>query len=314
MGEGANHMSEPQPGGQGGWGSNVRGHDGAADDPGSSETQIEGEIDRTRAEMSQTIDAIQERLAPERVTTEVSDQVERVAEQIKQQVRESAQELAENAKGAIHDATIGRVETMIADARETVNDMREGLMERVRANPVPAAIAGLGLAWLFMSGDSGRRRRGRYERGRYSYQPGPTGYGYPPGYRPAYSEAYGSGQAAEGAGGLTSQVGDIADSARERAGDLASGMGEVVDDAREQVGAVTSAARDRVGEMMGESPLALGAIALGLGAAIGLAVPSAQYEREMMGSARDQLMERARDAVSEAGDLAREQTRETLSS
>jgi hypothetical protein len=292
----------------------VRGRDDGEDDAARSETQIEGEIDRTRAEMSQTIDAIQERLAPERVTTEVTDQVERVAEQIKQQVRESAHELAENAKGAIHDATIGRVETMIADARETVNDMREGFMDRVRANPVPAAIAGLGLAWLLMSGDSGRQRRGRYERGRYSYQPGPTGYGYPPGYRPGYSGAYGAGEMPERSGGVASQVGDIADNARERVGDLASGMGEVVDDAREQVGAVTSAARDRVGEMMGESPLALGAIALGLGAAIGLAVPSAQYEREMMGSARDQLMERARGVVAEAGEAAREQTRETMSS
>ena len=121
--------------------------------------QIREQIEETRSQMGETIDAIQERLSPDRV----GEQVERVADQVKVQIRESVQELSAQAKEAIREATVGRVEHMIGDARESVDDLRYGIMDRVRANPVPAALAGLGLAWLLFSDGGGRSRRYRRE-------------------------------------------------------------------------------------------------------------------------------------------------------
>ena len=62
--------------------------------------------------MSETVDAIQERLSP--------------------------QNLKEQAKDRVKEATVGRA-----------RDARSGIVDTVRANPLPAALTGLG--WLLMS-------------------------------------------------------------------------------------------------------------------------------------------------------------------
>ena len=298
-------------------------------DGGDEETRLRGEIDETRAEMSETIEAIQDRLNPDRV----GEQVERVAEQVKEQIRESVQELTADAKVAIREATVGRVEQMIGDARESVNDLRYGLMDRVRANPVPAALAGLGLAWLLFS-DSGSRSRRRWREERYYVGPRTVRYGYGP--RPGYAAPAGYvaqadyaarggyvGQAdyaerfheEEGAG-TAEQVGAQAERV---AGDAREGAERLVGDARERVDELTDVAgeqlgraRDRFGELLGDSPLAIGAIALGVGAAVGLAMPTTEQENEWLGDARDQLLGRAKEAVAEVGEQARSVAQEQL--
>jgi hypothetical protein len=78
--------------------------------------------------------------------------------------------------------------------------------------------------------------------------------------------------------------------------------------AEEQIGR----ARDRFGEMLGDSPLAIGAIALGVGAAVGLAMPVTEQENEWLGDARDQLLGRAKEAVAEVGEQARSVAEEKL--
>ena len=40
-----------------------------------------------------------------------------------------------------------------------MNDTRESLVETIRQNPIPAAFAGIGIAWLLMNRSS-RQRRG----------------------------------------------------------------------------------------------------------------------------------------------------------
>jgi uncharacterized protein YjbJ (UPF0337 family) len=294
--------------------------------------RIESEIGATRAELGETIDAIQERLSPDHV----GEQVQRVAEQVKEQVRGSVQELAAEAKDAIRGATIGRVESMIADARDTAVDVRDGFFDRVRANPVPAAIAGLGLAWLFMS-DSGRSRRGGYRdrRGaRYHYRPEArddlVGYEaryverYPASARGADDvvgqarEAVGNaaGHAREAVGSAAGQaresVASAAEAARDRAEWIAREAQERVDDVAGEAERRARLARDRFEDVLGASPLALGALAVGLGMAVGLAVPSTEREDELLGETRDQLLARARDVVGEVAEGVREQANEVL--
>ena len=52
--------------------------------------------------------------------------------------------------------------------------------------------------------------------------------------------------------------------------------------------------------MLRESPLTVGALAVGAGAAIGLAVPQTRQEHEVMGEARDTLVEKAQEKAEEA--------------
>ena len=52
--------------------------------------------------------------------------------------------------------------------------------------------------------------------------------------------------------------------------------------------------------MVQENPLLVGAGALMLGAAFGMAVPETDVENEWMGEARDTIVERARDTAREA--------------
>ena len=51
--------------------------------------------------------------------------------------------------------------------------------------------------------------------------------------------------------------------------------------------------------MIQENPLAVGAVALGVGAAIGLALPSTQRESQLMGEARDNLVEKIQTTAQE---------------
>ena len=72
--------------------------------------EIRAGIEQTRSEMSETIDAIQDRLNPQHIK-----------EQVKEQVRE---------------ATIGRAEEVMRNAGDTLNEARYGLMETIRHNPI----------------------------------------------------------------------------------------------------------------------------------------------------------------------------------
>jgi len=136
----------------------------AADAAGADEievtedtTEIRAGIEETRAEMSETIEAIQERLNPQHLK-----------EQVKDQVREQFQE----AKATVREATIGKAEDMARNVGNTIDEARYGLMETIRQNPVPAALVGLGLGWLFMNRQSAPDRRYSRYNGQSSYYRG----------------------------------------------------------------------------------------------------------------------------------------------
>jgi hypothetical protein len=253
--------------------------DAAADDlGGAAETEaIRDDIERTRAEMSETIDAIQERLSP----ANIKDQV---VEQVREQV--------EVAKDTVREATIGKVENMMQSAGNTVSDARRSVVDAVKQNPIPAALVGIGIGWMIVSG----RRSSSRGNGRH------VGYGAPRGGMTgdAALRSYGSGSipyknqrakpARGGQGrGAASGAADFADSAREFAERWAG---------QAQSGA--QAVGDRFQETLRESPLMIGATALAVGAAVGFAIPQTRKENELMGEARDGLVETAGEVARDA--------------
>jgi len=193
--------------------------------------EIRADIEQTRAEMSETIEALQERLSPSAIKEQAQEQFHDVKEQVKEQVREQFYE----AKEMVRAATIGRVENMVQSASDNVNDARYTVMETIRANPIPAALVGIGLSWLYMNRRStpvrysgrGGVRGGEYygNRGDYNvrYDEGRSSYGpqYYEGQR--YNAQSFEGQRGFGYSSGSSSQG-IVDRAQQTAGNVASSV------------------------------------------------------------------------------------------
>lgn len=284
---------------------------GTVDESDTSETsddpdQIRDGIESTRAEMSQTIDEIQERLSPQR--------------------------LAQQATDAVRDATIGRAGQMMSDARDTAQNAGQSLWTTIRENPIPAALAGLGLGWLLyktwdnMPSSQPRSRGGYGVDGAYGYR----GYNA---YDPRYGDRYVTGpdgmmyrppangsiphadtgrsmtdRVQQKAGEMTDQVTDKAQQLASQAQDTA---GEWMDQAQDTAGQWADQAQYQAQRAQGwvqrswdENPLAMGALALAAGAVIGLSIPETDRENQLMGSARDSFMDKAQDTVQKAQTVA----------
>ncbi|QIN83946.1 DUF3618 domain-containing protein [Rubrobacter tropicus] len=232
------------------------------------------EIERTRADMSETVDAIQERLSP--------------------------QNLKEQAKDKVKEATVGR-------AREA----RSGVVETVRANPLPAALTGIGLGWLLMSA---RRQspQPRYRDDVYRYRTPTNEYAREVDEYPLHEgEAADGSSAGESLGRARDKVGETATQAQDKAQDVAGRAqdkaGDLGSRARDGASRLGSQARQQAGRagggfqrMLNENPLTVGALAVGAGAAIGLAIPETSKEHEVMGEARDTVVEKAQEKAQEA--------------
>jgi ElaB/YqjD/DUF883 family membrane-anchored ribosome-binding protein len=259
-----------------------------ADAPGPEQpSEIRQNIEETRAQMGGTLGELQERLSPGHV---------------KEQVRESVKETIDEARTALRAATVGKVETMIRDTGNTLSEARQSLWETVRENPVPAALSAIGLTWLFLNrgGRGGSRRyvaAGRYEGG---FEP--DGYGRGPG---------------NGQGGLRTtaesavrdareRASEVAGSAQQKASELASRASETAERMADQAQVQVRRVEQAMGRWMDENPLAVGAVALAAGTAIGLALPRTEGEDRILGTARDTVVNRAEELASQAVDTVRE--------
>lgn len=221
------------------------------------------EIERTRADMSETVDAIQERLSPEN--------------------------LKEQAKDRVREATVGRAQ-----------EAGSGVVETIRQNPLPAALAGIGLGWLLVSArrSSGSSTQVRYREREAGY---PPGYDYPPPYENVYDERYqGGSSAGQAVGRARDKVGETTTQVQDRAGQAASRTqdraGRLAEGARYQARRASGGFQ----RMLQENPLAVGALGVGVGAAVGLAIPETNKEHEVMGEARDNLVEKAQEKAQDA--------------
>jgi len=267
--------------------------------------EIREQIKDTRSRMSDTLDQLGERLNPHR--------------------------LGEQVKDSIRDATVGRVSHMARQAKDQVMSMERSLVRTARENPVPAAMIGIGLAWIILN----NRRRGSSPTNGYSttasqltdYDEDAPNYGTQ--YETLESEEE-SGikrglhrvrdQAAELGGTIKEKVAAVG----ERTSDMASKVGERTSEIASKVGERTSQFASKVGqgtkrmatavaegskrqakrveETFYENPLAIGALALAAGLAVGLSVPRTETESRLMGDASERLTDKARDVVRDTKD------------
>src|SRR3982751_3032920 len=83
----------------------TEGDDG--DDNSEEARNLRGQIDETRQEIGETVDAIQEKL-----------NISTISEQVKEQVSEQISNAVETAKDAVYDVTIGKVKNFMQQAGE----------------------------------------------------------------------------------------------------------------------------------------------------------------------------------------------------
>jgi hypothetical protein len=225
--------------------------------------------------MGETIDAIQDKLSFSNISDQVSEHVSNAVE---------------TAKDAVYDATVGKAVYFMKNIGNEISDST--LVQTAKNNPFPFVLIGLGaglLAYQSMSG--GRSRKSRYlseertSRDLTSLEE--TKAGRFAGERP----------------GMMDKVTNVAGSAYETvtgAVDTAySSAGEYASQAYEKAGQMRVKAASTYDHYLQEQPLALGAVALALGAAVGMAIPPTQYESELVGEKRDELLQKAQETASE---------------
>jgi hypothetical protein len=229
--------------------------------------EIRAEIEETRLEMGGTLNELGDRLEPGH--------------------------LVNQAKENVREATIGRVE-------ETAKGMSDMVMETIKRNPIPAALAGAGLALLWKNRAEGSGHNG-HDR-------------LAAGYRSTDYRAYGygdvSGQYSGQGQGIGEKVGDVAGNVANTAGQT---VGNVANTAGQAVGTVAEGAGQAVNEVgwrldrfMQASPLAMGAIAIGAGVVAGQIIPETPQEQQLLGDASRQVASTVRDTVDQAATKAEE--------
>ncbi len=288
----------------------------ATDDPAA----IERDIRRTRSDLERTIDELQERLNPSTLKAQATD--------------------------AVRGATVGRAEEFAGNAKETAKGASTQMLQTMRDNPIPTAMAGVGLWWLWRkSRDNGEQQHQpsadsrtwqAYSRndpqyygagGRFQGQQG-SGYGYQgsesqddtqsgasEGMMDRASDmASGVAGQAQGAvgqvtGGMQSAAGAVAGGIQSSAGAVADSVGNVAGTAQHTARATTN----QLQEWMRDRPLVVAGAALALGASIGMALPETEKERELMGSMSEDLMDRARSTAQSAQEKVRSTAEEVAS-
>jgi ElaB/YqjD/DUF883 family membrane-anchored ribosome-binding protein len=284
---------------------------------GESEAEVLERIEATRERMGATISRIGDRVNPDRVQRVMKDN-------IKQKARDTM-------RGIEHE----------------VNEKGRGIWNTIRENPLPAGMVGIGLAWLLANAskddDSAHRRRTRAYPEPHTYDParpyGEPAFGYPGGTRAVpYSPEAAREHGGDTEGGLRDRADQLREgadeamhAARDKASDVADQASEAWHEAQDRASEAWHQAQDRVEDaarevghrarrverwvehMVVDSPLAAGMVAAALGFAAGLVIPETQREHEVMGEARDRLVNKAERTLHEAKDTARDVARETAS-
>ena len=231
--------------------------DQMSDEEAAEAIEIRTEIEETRLEMGGTLSELGERLEPSH--------------------------LVNQAKENVREATIGRVE-------ETAKGMSDMVMETIKRNPIPAAMAGAGLALLWANRSSGHNGNGNTGDRRYGAYYGTTS---------GYSQHQPYGQQGQGQG-VGERVGDAASKVGETVGQVGDNVTRKVGDVSENVGQGIGQVGSQLDRFMRASPLAMGAIAAGAGALMGAILPETQQEREMLSDAGRQIGNAVRDTVDQA--------------
>lgn len=240
------------------------------------------------------------------------------------------------AKEAVSSAVGGAKEvvvTAVGGAAHTAKEASSSMLDFIKQNPVPMSLMGIGLGWLFMNSRKHGTLGQRYPEVSYRY-----GYG-------SYDADEGGSSVRETLSSAKDKVGDVAGHAKDRVSDVAGrateGLSEVAGTVQDKASQLTHQARDKASElthqardkasqltdqaqykaraavgsleqMVQDNPLAVGAMALVVGAVVGMTVPGTSREQRLMGETRDRLVERAGETAQDLTQKAKSVAQEAL--
>jgi gas vesicle protein len=242
---------------------------------GRSTESTHGYADRDRDEADHQTREIRHQI--EETRDEMSETIDAIQEKL------NPRNIVANATDRVKTAATERVREMADTASQTAQQAMDYTRERAsgiagvaRQNPIPLALIGIGTAWLLAkrSGQTVRYDRGRYDPG-----------------RDGWDERAGRGVTER----LTDSAARVAARTQEYASETADSVGRMARQRRNQLQC-----------MLEQNPLLVGAGALMLGAAFGLAVPETDAENELMGETRDNLVDRARETARDAASQVQE--------
>ena len=344
--------------------------------------EIRAEIEQKRADISETIDEITQRLSPGNLVSQATDSVKETARDTMHRVSGTATDTARRVA-----ATASETASQVADSSRRVGrtaayQVREHpwsagallagvgaaawwMMSRrssgveewdvddyteeslyyddddqfttdrgnrfvnvMRDNPVPIALTTIGIGWWMWNQRSGGRR--------VTYGSGYSGSNFDStwdtrsGYGAAGAEAgayrrfdsdrgvwVGGDEGEATTDRVKHAVSDASERARDTLSNASEKARETVDDvtvrtrdaanrAQRQIGQYSRQAKTQLQYWMEHNPLAVGAVAMAVGAAVGLALPETRREQALMGDARDRVVDNAKSMASSAVDRATE--------
>jgi ElaB/YqjD/DUF883 family membrane-anchored ribosome-binding protein len=196
----------------------------------------------------------------------------------------------------------------IEGAKEMANGAKTSLTQTIKSNPMPAAMVAGGLYMLFRKRSSGMTS----QQSRPAYGPNTYAAG---GYdtmtqRPGMGGTGGTGTQIRGAvdsamGQGQNAVENIGEAAGQVGGRVQEAAGQMTDRAQQLGGQAQATAQDtmsRVKDAAQQNPLGAILVVSGIGAAIGLLLPTTAKENQVLGQARDQLVEQASQKAQEVGE------------
>jgi ElaB/YqjD/DUF883 family membrane-anchored ribosome-binding protein len=266
---------------------------------GRSPEQIEAEIRKTRLQLEETVEDLKERFTSEHIKGEMSDRVKMAtvdrARDVMNRTTERAKDMMSRTSVRAKDLMDKTGDTAKEVSSTMVETLRENTITRtVIDNPIPAALAGLGLGWLIFKGirgTDGYSSETEWERGFESepYEERASG-----GFETATEKAKDTFEQAR------SKASEAFETTKEKAGAL-------MEEAKMETSELSSEARYRAEALRGryqgfleERPLVLVAAALLVGMALGLSLPESKPEHRFMGEAKEKIFGKAKEAAHEA--------------
>lgn len=199
------------------------------------------------------------------------------------------------------DATLGAIEQRLTPGQlvdqgldylksSGAKEFASNLGGSVRDNPLPVALVGIGVAWLMATGRHGGRQ----------------GYA-----STSSSSSMSSGMHAAGdkAHELKDRMTGGVESARDRVSGTVDSVRSSLSSGTERARQQYQRARGGLDYLMNEQPVAFGAIGLALGALMAAAAPRTEREDELMGEAKERML----DKVKQVGEQGLEKAKEAVS-
>lgn len=281
--------------------------DAPADDDAQ---QIREQIEETRSQMSETIDAIQDKLS-----------IANITEQVKDQVSEQIGGAVESVKDAFFDKT-GAVAKTIGKSFAQFGE--SDASKKVQENPWILSVAGMGIGAVLVGTLFGGKKRKSISY-RYKSSDGEEKNAYTSQTRQTFASAGEPRKSASPSVPPSAAASDFqADETRttgESDGRTANSAGRSIGDKAgeiyENIGKASSYTYEKASDLgdkmkknyssyIEENPLAVGAAVFAVGAVIGYAIPLTDVENKYFGGMRDNVVEKAQASAQEAVDSVKQ--------